>query len=91
MPAIVHPPLDIQVGFRLIVDHMAQATQPSFGRFVMTDGRRVTGQHPGASKEVAQAPLTALRTNRQYGSRNNDENWRTGQAQRPGGIHDTFL
>ncbi|AYM76586.1 type 1 glutamine amidotransferase domain-containing protein [Janthinobacterium agaricidamnosum] len=34
-----------------------------FGSFVMTDGRLVTGQNPGSSKEVAQALLAALRNN----------------------------
>lgn len=29
----------------------------------MTDGRLVTGQNPGSSKEVAQALLAALRNN----------------------------
>ncbi|CAM2743972.1 type 1 glutamine amidotransferase domain-containing protein [Janthinobacterium lividum] len=37
-----------------------------FGSFVMTDGRLVTGQNPGSSKEVAQALLTALRNNKPY-------------------------
>ncbi|MFC3530818.1 type 1 glutamine amidotransferase domain-containing protein [Vogesella facilis] len=31
-----------------------------FGRFVLTDGRLVTGQNPGSSKAVAQALLAAL-------------------------------
>lgn len=34
-----------------------------FGSFVITDGRLVTGQNPGSSKEVAQALLKALRKN----------------------------
>lgn len=34
-----------------------------FSSFLMTDGRLVTGQNPGSSKEVAQALLTALRNN----------------------------
>ncbi|MDN2676247.1 type 1 glutamine amidotransferase domain-containing protein [Janthinobacterium sp. SUN033] len=35
-----------------------------FGSFVLTDGRLVTGQNPGSSKEVAQALLKALENNK---------------------------
>lgn len=36
-----------------------------FGSFVLTDGRLVTGQNPGSSKEVAQALLAALQNGKQ--------------------------
>lgn len=36
-----------------------------FSSFVLTDGRIVTGQNPGSSKEVAQALLAALQRGRQ--------------------------
>jgi putative intracellular protease/amidase len=36
-----------------------------FGSFVVTDGRIITGQNPGSSKEVAQALLAALQNGKQ--------------------------
>ncbi|MBA4709078.1 type 1 glutamine amidotransferase domain-containing protein [Aquitalea aquatica] len=36
-----------------------------FGSFVVTDGRIITGQNPGSSKEVAQALLTTLQNGKQ--------------------------